>query len=380
MAKKVLFIDRDGTLIKEAPPIYQIDAFTKLEFYPHVFEYLGKIVKECDFELAMVTNQDGLGTKEFPEDSFWPIQHFILRALQNEGIIFNEIFIDRTWAKDNNPTRKPGTGMLTEYIDNPDYDLAGSFVIGDRITDVLLAKNLGCKAIWINNHDDLGGHEISEDASSLKDVIAVDTQNWEAIYRHLVTPPRSVTHTRKTKETDISISLNLDGAGQTNNHTGLGFFDHMLDQLGKHAGINLAVECKGDLHIDEHHTIEDVAIALGEAFTIALGDKKGMARYGFLLPMDEALAQAAIDFSGRSWLVWNVTFSREKVGEMPTEMFHHFFKSFCDSAKCNLNITATGDNEHHKIEAIFKAVAKAIKMAVKRDPSDKTLPTTKGVL
>lgn len=380
MAKKVLFIDRDGTLIKEAPPIYQVDAFSKLEFYPHVFEYLVKIVKECDFELAMVTNQDGLGSKDFPEDCFWPIQHFILRSLENEGIVFSEIHIDRTYASENKPTRKPGIGMLKDYLNNPNYDIANSFVIGDRITDVLLAKNLGCKAIWLNNHDNLGSDEIIESAEALQNVIAVETQAWEDIYLHLVSPPRTVKHTRKTNETDISIYLNLDGTGKVENETGLGFFDHMLDQLGKHSGADVSVKCTGDLHIDEHHTIEDVGIALGEAFNRALGNKKGIDRYGFLLPMDDCLAQVAIDFGGRSWLVWDANFSREKIGEMPTEMFHHFFKSFCDGAKCNLNISAEGANEHHKIEAIFKGFAKAIKMAIRRDLANKSLPSTKGVL
>jgi imidazoleglycerol-phosphate dehydratase/histidinol-phosphatase len=380
MSKKILFIDRDGTLIKEAPPIYQVDAFSKLEFYPHVFEYLGKIVKECDYELAMVTNQDGLGSKEFPEDCFWPIQHFILRAFENEGIVFSEIFIDRTYARENKPTRKPGTGMLAEYMDNAEYDLENSFVIGDRITDVLLAKNLGCKALWLNNHDNLGSEEVIETAEALSNIIAVETQHWKDIYEHLALPPRKVEHIRKTKETAISVSLNLDGGGSGVNDTGLGFFNHMLDQIVKHGSIDMSVSCEGDLHIDEHHTIEDVGLALGEAFSKALGNKVGIERYGFMLPMDDCLAKVAIDFGGRSWLVWNVEFKREKIGDMPTEMFYHFFKSFSDASKCNLNVTAEGINEHHKIESIFKAFAKAIKMAVKRDPTNKSLPTTKGVI
>ncbi len=380
MRKKVLFIDRDGTLIKEAPPTYQLDAFTKLEFYPNVFEYLGKIVKEFDFELAMVTNQDGLGTAAFPEDAFWPIQHFVLRALDNEGITFSEIFIDRTFADENKPTRKPGTGMLTEYLNTDKYDLANSFVIGDRLTDVQLAKNLGCKAFWLNNFDNLGNHELEATAQTLRDNIAVETQNWKDIYDFLTEPPRKVSHTRNTNETKITIDINLDGSGQSEIQTGLSFFDHMLEQVAKHSGMDMDVICKGDLHIDEHHTIEDVAIAFGEALLKGLGDKRGMERYGYTLPMDDCLAQVAIDFGGRSWLVWETEFHREKIGEMPTEMFYHFFKSFSDASKCNLNIKAEGINEHHKIEAIFKAFSRAIKMAIKRDPLNKSLPTTKGVL
>ena len=380
MAKKVLFIDRDGTLIKEAPPTYQLDAFNKLEFYPHMFEYLTKIVKEFDYELAMVTNQDGLGTASFPEDCFWPIQHFILRSLENEGIVFSEIFIDRTFPQENKPTRKPGTGMLTEYMNSEEYDLKNSFVIGDRITDVKLAENLGCKAFWLNNHDDLGMEELSVTSKELSKAIALETQNWKDIYEFLKRPPRKINHSRNTNETKINVELNLDGKGISKIETGLGFFDHMLEQIAKHSGIDINIICKGDLHIDEHHTIEDVAIALGEAVSLALGDKRGIERYGFLLPMDDCLAQVAIDFGGRSWLVWDAEFKREKIGEMPTEMFYHFFKSFSDAAKCNLNIKAEGDNEHHKIESIFKAFARSIRMAVKRDPQNNSLPTTKGVL
>lgn len=380
MSKKVLFIDRDGTLIKEAPPTYQLDAFTKLEFYPHVFEYLGKIVKEFDFELVMVTNQDGLGTADFPEDSFWPIQHFILTALENEGIIFSEIFIDRTFAKENKPTRKPGTGMLTDYLDVDKYDIANSFVIGDRLTDVQLAKNLGCKAFWLNNFDNLGNHELETTAESLKETIAIETQNWTDIYDFLQEPPRKISHARNTNETKIQININLDGNGNSEIQTGLGFFDHMLEQVAKHSGMDVTITCKGDLHIDEHHTIEDVAIAFGEALLKGLGDKRGMERYGYTLPMDDCLAQVAIDFGGRSWLVWDAEFHREKIGEMPVEMFYHFFKSFSDAAKCNLNIKAEGVNEHHKIESIFKAFSRSVKMAIKRDPLNKSLPTTKGVL
>lgn len=380
MIKRVLFIDRDGTLIREAPPTYQLDAFNKLEFYPHMFEYLTKIVKEMDFELAMVTNQDGLGTKAFPEDSFWTIQHFILRALENEGIVFSEIFIDRSFPSENMSTRKPGIGMLTEYFDKEKYDLKNSFVIGDRLTDVKLAENLGCRAFWLNNHDELGAGELSVTSRELSEVIALETQDWKEIYNFLKLPPRKISHSRNTNETKIEVILNLDGQGLANSKTGLGFFDHMLDQLAKHSGMDVSIICTGDLHIDEHHSIEDVALALGEAMLLALGDKRGIGRYGFLLPMDDCLAQVAIDFGGRSWLVWDAEFKREKIGEMPTEMFHHFFKSFSDAVKCNLNIKAEGDNEHHKIESIFKAFAKAIKMAIKRDPQNNSLPTTKGVL
>ncbi|MEO8763681.1 MAG: bifunctional histidinol-phosphatase/imidazoleglycerol-phosphate dehydratase HisB [Ginsengibacter sp.] len=377
---KILFIDRDGTIIREAPPTYQLDAFTKLEFYPHMFEYLTKIVEELDYELVMVTNQDGLGSASFPEDSFWPIQHFILRALENEGIVFSEICVDRTFPYENKPTRKPGTGMLTEYFNAEQYDLKNSFVIGDRITDVKLADNLGCRALWLNNHDELGAEELSDSAKQLAGIIAVETQDWKDIYEFLKRPPRKVDHSRNTNETKIEVSLNLDGQGISKIVTGLGFFDHMLEQVSKHSGINLFITCKGDLHIDEHHTIEDVSLAFGEAILMALGDKRSIERYGFLLPMDDCLAQVAIDFGGRSWLVWKVVFEREKIGEMPTEMFYHFFKSFSDAAKCNLNIKAEGDNEHHKIESIFKAFAKSLKMAIKRDPVNNSLPTTKGVL
>lgn len=380
MTKRILFIDRDGTLIKEAPPTYQLDAFAKLELYPYMFEYLTKIVNELDYELVMVTNQDGLGTPSFPEDSFWPIQNFILKALENEGIIFSEICIDRTFTYENKPTRKPGIGMLTKYFDADKYDLKNSFVIGDRLTDVKLAENLGCRSFWLNNHDNLGAGELDVTANELNNVIALETQNWKDIYEYLKIPPRKINHVRNTNETKIEIELNLDGTGLSKIETGLGFFNHMLDQLAKHSGINLNITCKGDLHIDEHHTIEDVGIALGEAFLLALGNKKGIERYGFLLPMDDCLAQVAIDFGGRNWLVWEVDFKREKIGEMPTEMFYHFFKSFSDAAKCNLNIKAEGTNEHHKIESIFKAFAKSIKMAIRRDVQNNSLPTTKGVL
>jgi imidazoleglycerol-phosphate dehydratase/histidinol-phosphatase len=377
--KRVLFIDRDGTIIKEVPPTYQIDSLEKVEFYPKVFTYLAKIAAELDYELVMVTNQDGLGTESFPEADFWPAQNFIVRSFANEGVIFKESFIDRSFPADNAPTRKPGTGMLTKYF-SADYDLANSFVIGDRITDVQLAKNLGSKAIFLNEGTGLGNAEISDDLQALESTIVLESTDWEKIYEFLKVGIRTVTHTRTTKETDITISLNLDGTGKADISTGLGFFDHMLDQIARHGSIDLTVKAKGDLHIDEHHTIEDVGLALGEAMAQGLADKRGIERYGFCLPMDDCLAQAAIDFGGRNWLVWDAKFNREKIGEMPTEMFFHFFKSFSDAAKCNLNIKAEGENEHHKIEAIFKVFAKAIKMAVKRNPSNMQLPSTKGVL
>ena len=378
--KRILFIDRDGTLIKEAPPTYQIDSFAKLEFYPGMFKYMSAIAAELDYELVMVSNQDGLGTADFPEDTFWPVQNFITKSLVNEGIYFSAFHFDRTFPKDNAPTRKPNTGMLTGYLGNAAYDIENSFVIGDRITDVQLAKNLGCKAIWLNNDSSLGAAEIKADTEILKPYIALETTAWKDIYEFLKLGLRSVVHDRNTNETKIHVELNVDGSGNANIHTGLGFFDHMLEQIARHGKMDLTIETKGDLHIDEHHTIEDTGIALGEAFAKALADKRGMERYGFALPMDEADAKVLIDFGGRNWLVWNAEFKREKVGEMPTEMFHHFFKSFSDAAKCNLNIECKGDNEHHKIEAIFKAFAKAIRMAVKRDPLSNYLPSTKGVL
>lgn len=378
--KRVLFIDRDGTLIKEVPPTYQIDSFEKVHFYPNMFQYMARIAKELDYELVMVTNQDGLGSSIFPEDTFWPYQHFIMECLENEGIHFAKVFIDKSWPADNLPTRKPGTGMLTEYLDPAKYDLANSFVIGDRITDVQLAKNLGAKAIWLNLDPALGGAEISDTVKDLEPVIALKSLDWEEIYTFLKLGLRTVVHERNTNETKIRVELNLDGSGKAKIHTGLGFFDHMLDQIARHGKMDLNILTKGDLHIDEHHTIEDTGIALGEAFAIGLADKRGMERYGFALPMDEAEAKVLIDFGGRSWMVWNAEFKREKIGEMPTEMFFHFFKSFSDAAKCNLNIECKGENEHHKIEAIFKAFAKAIRMAVKRDPLSNHLPSTKGVL
>lgn len=379
--KRVLFIDRDGTLINEAPPTYQLDSFDKLTFYPKVFEFLGRIAKELDYELVMPTNQDGLGTASFPEDTFWPLHNLVLKSFANEGIHFKEVLIDKTFPHENAPTRKPGIGMFTKYLNNPDYDLANSFVIGDRITDIQLAKNLGCKGIWINNDANLGAAEISDQVADLRNgTIALETTDWEKIYSFLKLGLRQVVHERNTNETKIHIELNLDGSGKADIQTGLGFFDHMLDQIARHGQIDMKVEAKGDLHIDEHHTIEDTGIALGEAFAKALADKRGMERYGFALPMDEAEAKVLIDFGGRNWIVWNAAFHRERIGEMPTEMFFHFFKSFSDAARCNLNIECYGDNEHHKIEAIFKAFAKAIRMAVRRDPLSNHLPSTKGVL
>lgn len=378
--RKILFIDRDGTLIQEAPPTYQLDSFSKLAFYPDMFTWMKKIANELDFELIMVTNQDGLGTSSFPEETFWPVHEFVMTALENESIFFSNVHIDRTFPADHSPTRKPATGMLTQYLNNPDYDIPGSFVIGDRITDVQLAKNLGCKAIWLNNDASLGAAEVNNDMTSLRDVIGLETISWKDIWEYLRLGQRELVHERNTNETKIRIALNLDGQGKTNIRTGLHFFDHMLDQLGRHSGMDLAITVQGDLHIDEHHTIEDTGIALGEAILLALENKKGVARYGFTLPMDEALAQVALDFGGRSWLVWTAEFKREKIGDMPTEMFYHFFKSFSDAARCNLNIKVEGENEHHKIESIFKALAKSIKMALKRDPENMQLPSTKGIL
>jgi imidazoleglycerol-phosphate dehydratase/histidinol-phosphatase len=379
--KKILFIDRDGTLIKEAPPTYQLDDFSKLEFYPGMFYYMRRIATELDYELVMVTNQDGLGTAAFPEDTFWPVQNFVMKNLANEAIQFSEVLIDKTFPAENSPTRKPATGMLTRYLNNPEYDLPHSFVIGDRITDMQLAKNLHCKGLWLNMDSSLGASEIKDTIEDLKkETIVLETADWSAIYEHLKLPPRKIIHRRNTNETKITVKLNLDGTGNSSIQTGLPFFDHMLDQLARHGNIDLAIECLGDLHIDEHHSIEDTGIALGEAMALALGNKRGIERYGFLLPMDDSLAQVAIDFGGRNWIEWKAEFKREKIGEMPTEMFFHFFKSFSDAAKCNLNIKAEGDNEHHKIESIFKAFAKAIKMAVKRDINNNAIPTTKGLL
>ena len=375
--KKVLFIDRDGTLTLE-PGDYQVDAFEKLVFYPEVFRYLSSIARELDYELVMVTNQDGLGSDRFPEEDFWPYQNHLVKSFENEGVVFSEIFIDRTFPHDKADTRKPGTGMLKGYLDNPEYDLSASYVIGDRLTDMQLAKNLGAKGIFIDNNIDLGANEVTD--SALEETIALTTKSWEAIYHMLLLKERAVRMERNTNETKISIDLNLDGAGKSQIDTGIAFFDHMLDQLARHGGVDLNIKTEGDLEVDEHHTIEDTAIALGESFAKALGHKKGIERYGFTLPMDESLAQVALDFGGRSWLVWEAEFKREMVGQMPTEMFYHFFKSFADGAKANLNIKAEGMNEHHKIESIFKGFAKAIKMAIKRDADKMILPSTKGTL
>jgi len=361
--KKVLFIDRDGTLVIEPPEDYQLDSLEKLEFYPGVFQWLSKIAIKLDYELVMVTNQDGLGTDSFPEETFWPAHNKIIQAFKNEGIEFTEILIDKSFPEDNLPTRKPGTGLLQKYI-HGNYDLPNSYVIGDRASDVELANNLNAQGIFIGKGN--------EDA-------ILCTKSWEAIYQFLKNKPRKATVIRKTKETDIEVTVNLDGSGQSNIETDIGFFNHMLEQIVRHGNLDLDINTKGDLEIDEHHTIEDVAITLGQAFLKALGSKKGIERYGFLLPMDDCLAQVAIDFGGRPWLVWETSFKREKVGEMPTEMFMHFFKSFSDAAKCNLNIKAEGENEHHKIEAIFKAFAKAIKMAVGKTGNN-AIPSTKGML
>ena len=376
--KKVLFIDRDGTIIKETVD-EQIDAFDKMTFYPKAFTFLGKIAKELDYELVMITNQDGLGTDSFPEDTFWPVHNFIMNSFENEGVIFDKVFLDRTFPHENANTRKPGTGLLTEYFSG-DYDLANSFVIGDRLTDMELAKNLGAKGIFINDETNLGTGEITVKREELDAYIDIETNDWEKIYEFLKLKDRVSEISRKTNETDIKIKVNLDGTGKSNIKTGLAFFDHMLDQLARHGQMDLDIKVNGDLEVDEHHTIEDTAIALGEVFHKALGTKLGIERYGFCLPMDDCLAQVAIDFGGRNWLVWDAEFNREKVGDMPTEMFLHFFKSFSDGAKANLNIKAEGTNEHHKIEAIFKAFAKAIKMAVKRDVEKMVLPSTKGML
>lgn len=378
--KKVLFIDRDGTLIYE-PHDYQVDSIEKLEFYPEALYYLKKIVSELDFELVMVTNQDGLGTEAYPEADFWPIQNFILKTFKNEGVEFSEVLMDRTFAKDNAHTRKPNTGLLeAKYLNSGEYDLQRSFMIGDRLTDIEFAYNFGGKGIFIDTHEDLATEEVQNERTKIEESIALKTGSWKAIYEFLKLEDRVAEISRKTNETDIFIKLNLDGTGNSKISTGISFFDHMLDQIARHGQMDLEIQVKGDLEVDEHHTIEDTAIALGELFSKALGDKLGIERYGFCLPMDDCLAQVAIDFGGRNWIVWEADFNREMVGKMPTEMFYHFFKSFTDGAKANLNVKAEGNNEHHKIEAIFKAFAKAIKMAVKRDAEKMILPSTKGML
>ncbi len=374
--KKVLFIDRDGTLALE-PGDFQLDSLEKLVFYPGVFTYLGRIAREMDYELVMVTNQDGLGTESFPEEDFWPTHHFLLKCFENEGVKFHEVLIDKSFPADNAPTRKPRTGLLTAYLDDSKYDRSRSFVIGDRLTDMELAKNLGSKGLFLAQDDTLGADEVMGEVESS---IALKTTSWKAIYDFLKLEQRVVRRNRTTNETAIEIVLNLDSSGKSKIHTGIAFFDHMLDQLARHGGMDLELTVKGDLEVDEHHSIEDTAIVLGEAFAEALGDKLGIERYGFCLPMDDCLAQVAIDFGGRNWLVWEADFKREMIGQMPTEMFLHFFKSFSDGAKANINIKAEGSNEHHKIEAIFKAFAKAIKSAVKRDPDRMILPSTKGSL
>ena len=374
--KRVLFIDRDGTLVVEPPVDYQLDSLEKLEFRPRVFQSLAYVAARLDFEWVMVTNQDGLGTPSFPAETFWPAQHKIIQAFANEGIRFDEVCIDTSLPEEQRPTRKPGTAMLARYTTG-DYDLAHSYVIGDRLTDVQLAANLGCRAIYFAPAA-TGVAEV--EAAGLAPVCEAVTDDWWQVAQILCGGTRRVSLSRRTAETDIEVSLNLDGTGRTQIHTGLGFFDHMLDQLGRHAGVDLRVDVAGDLQVDEHHTIEDTALVLGEAFARALGDKRGIARYGFSLPMDDALCRVALDFGGRPWLVWKARFRREKIGDMPTEMFLHFFKSFSDAARMNLHIEAVGTNEHHKIEGIFKAFARALKMAVKRDVTDSTLPSTKGSL
>jgi imidazoleglycerol-phosphate dehydratase/histidinol-phosphatase len=375
--KRVLFIDRDGVIFNEHPPTFQLDSLDKIQFVKGAIGALSRIAGSFDFYKVLVTNQDGMGTASFPEDTFWPYQQLMLRTLEGEGFVFDEVHIDKSFEKDSQPTRKPGTGLLNHFFDKEKFDLANSFVIGDRWTDMQLAVNLGAKGILIKSpYLPL----TKEQEEKYKDVIVLATDDWNDIYSFLNKGLRTVSHVRDTNETKIRITVNMDGSGRANISTGIGFFDHMLEQIARHGKIDLDIHCKGDLHIDEHHAIEDTGIALGEAFAKALADKKGMERYGFVLPMDEAEAKVLIDFGGRSWLVWQAEFKREKIGEMPTEMFFHFFKSFSDAAKCNLHIECRGENEHHKIEAIFKAFAKAIRMAVKRDPFDNYLPSTKGVL
>lgn len=374
--KRVLFVDRDGTIIKEPPSDYQVDSLEKLEFYPGAITALNRIVKDLDFELVMVTNQDGLGTSSFPEETFWPAQNRMLNTLEGENIKFANIHIDKSFPEDNAPTRKPGTAMLSEYM-NGHYDLQNSFVIGDRITDIELAKNLGCKGIFLKSKTEA---EKELNKQDLKEHCALYSEEWEEIVNFLFVKERTATVERNTSETKIRINLNLDGTGKCNIHTGLSFFDHMLEQIGRHSGCNLDIRVDGDLHVDEHHTIEDTALALGEAFKKALGDKRGIERYGFSLPMDDCMAHVALDFGGRPWLVWKTKFNREKVGDLPTEMFMHFFKSFSDAAAANLYIKAKGKNEHHKIEAIFKGLARALKAAINKDYLNNQLPSTKGSL
>ena len=373
--RKVLFIDRDGTLIREPKTDYQVDRLDKFSFYPEVMTYLRKISDELDYDLVMVTNQDGLGTDSYPEKDFWPYQELMVDTLKGEGITWQAIHIDRSFEKDNSPYRKPGTKMLTNYIEG-DYDLEQSWVIGDRWSDSFLAKNLGAKSIFL--HEDEG--DTATIPEELSEVVGLCTSSWSDIYNLLKSLPRRSKVLRATKETSILVDLNLDGSGQANIKTGLEFFDHMLDQIAKHGLVDLTVEAQGDLEIDEHHTIEDTAITLGKAFKEAVAKKVGMQRYGFCLPMDDCLAQVAVDFGGRAWLVWDVELKREFIGDVPTEMFYHFFKSFSDHAECNLNISVTGDNEHHKVESIFKAFARAIRHGIDIDRASDILPSTKGVL
>lgn len=374
--KRALFIDRDGTLVMEPPIDYQLDSLEKLEFYPKVFRNLYFIRKQLDFEFVMVTNQDGLGTASFPEETFWPAHNKMLKALEGEGIVFDDILIDPSLPEDNSPNRKPRTGMLGKYM-NEEYDLANSYVIGDRLTDMELAANLGAKGIWLRTSDEEASALLAENPSVSPVLI---TEDWDKVTEYLFAGERRAIVQRTTKETDIYVEINLDGSGKTEISTGLGFFDHMLDQIGKHSGVDLVIRVKGDLNVDEHHTIEDTAIALGEALLKALGDKRGIERYGYSLPMDDCLCSVALDFGGRPWLVWDACFNREMVGDMPTEMFLHFFKSLSDAARMNLNIKAEGLNEHHKIEGIFKALARSIKMAIRRDIYKYELPSTKGIL
>ncbi len=375
--RRILFIDRDGVVLQEPPSDFQVDSIEKTSFVNGAISALSQIAADFDYYKVMVTNQDGLGTNSYPTEQFQPFHDLMIRTLEGEGFVFDEMVIDKSFAAENLPTRKPGTALLTHLMNNESFDVANSFVIGDRWSDIALAKNLGCKAIYFKS----GLHELTnEQVASYDSTIALETNDWKAIYSFLRLGLRQVKHERNTNETKISINLNIDGSGKSHIHTGLGFFDHMLEQIARHGKMDLSIQTIGDLHIDEHHTIEDTGIALGEAFALALADKRGMERYGFALPMDESEAKVLIDFGGRNWIVWNAEFNREKVGEMPTEMFFHFFKSFSDGAKCNLNIECKGDNEHHKIEAIFKAFAKAIRMAVKRDPFSNYLPSTKGVL
>ncbi len=375
--KPILFIDRDGVVLQEPPENFQIDHIEKTSFVKSSITVLSQIAASFDYYKVMVTNQDGLGTDSYPEKDFFPYHNLMIRTLEGEGFVFDEMIIDKTFAADNQPSRKPGTALLQHFFDKTKFDLTNSYVIGDRWSDIQLAKNLGCKAIYLKSPL----HTLTEEQEvTLRSVIALETDSWDDIYTFLKLGLRKVTHERNTNETKININLNLDGTGVSSIHTGIGFFDHMLDQIARHGQIDLFIETKGDLHIDEHHTIEDTGIALGEAFAKALIDKRGMERYGFALPMDEADAKVLIDFGGRNWIVWDADFKREKIGEMPSEMFFHFFKSFSDAAKCNLNIECKGENEHHKIEAIFKAFAKAIRMAIKRNPFSNHLPSTKGLL